>query len=54
MKPPKPPTAFRSVEPESDHTGLAWLPTWKVVYLVVIIFFVLWITLLVALTDSFS
>ena len=42
-----------SVVPEADDTGLPWLRTWMGVYLVVIINFVLWISLLVALTDFF-
>ena len=50
----KRPTAVKSVAPEADGTGLPWLRTWKSVYLVVIILFVLWVTLLVALTDFFS
>ena len=50
----KRPTAVKSVAPEAGGTGLPWLRTWKGVYLVVIIFFVLWVTLLVALTDYFS
>ena len=47
-------TAVKSVAPEDDDTGLPWLRTWKGVYLVVIINFVLWVALLVALTDFFS
>ena len=35
-------TAVQSVAPEAEDTGLPWLRTWKSVYLVVIIFFVLW------------
>jgi hypothetical protein len=50
----KRPPAVKSVAPEDDETGLPWLPTWKGVYLVVIISFVLWIALLIALTDFFS
>jgi hypothetical protein len=50
----KRPIAIKSVAPESDETGLPWLRTWKGVYLVVIILFVLWVTLLVVLTNSFS
>ena len=51
----KRPSAVKSVAPETDDdTGLPWLRTWKSVYLVVIILFVLWVTLLVALTDFFS
>ena len=47
-------TAVQSVAPEAEDTGLPWLRTWKSVYLVVIIFFVLWVSLLIALTDLFS
>jgi hypothetical protein len=50
----KQPAAVESVVPEDGGTGLPWLRTWKGVYLVVIINFVLWVTLLVALTDFFS
>ena len=50
----KRPSAVKSVAPEADDTGLPWLRTWKGVYLVVILHFVLWVTLLVALTDFFS
>lgn len=50
----KRPIALKSVAPEADDTGLPWLRSWKEVYLVVIINFILWVTLLVALTDFFS
>jgi hypothetical protein len=50
----KRPITVKSVAPEADDTGLPWLRSWKEVYLVVIINFVLWVTLLVALTDFFS
>ena len=50
----KRPSAIKSVVPEAEATGLPWLPTWKSVYLVVILHFVLWVILLVALTDFFS
>jgi hypothetical protein len=50
----KPSTAVNSVAPEGGDTGLPWLRTWKAVYLVVIINFVLWVIMLVALTDFFS
>jgi hypothetical protein len=49
----KRPTSDNSVVPEADETGVPWLRTWMGVYLVVIINFVLWISLLVALTDFF-
>jgi hypothetical protein len=44
----------KSVAPEDDDTGLPWLPTWNRVYLFVIINFVLWVGLLIVLTDFFS
>jgi hypothetical protein len=44
----------KSVAPEDDNTGLPWLPTWNGVYLVVILSFVLWVVLLIVLTDFFS
>lgn len=50
----KRPITVNSAAPEADETGLPWLRSWKEVYLVVIINFVLWVTLLVALTDFFS
>ena len=43
-----------SIGPEAEDTGLPWLRTWKAVYLVVIIHFLFWVALLVALTDFFS
>ena len=46
--------AVRPVAPEDDDTGLSWLPTWNRVYLFVIINFVLWVGLLIVLTDFFS
>ncbi|MBV8414564.1 MAG: hypothetical protein JO251_05070 [Verrucomicrobia bacterium] len=50
----KRPITAKSVAPEADDTGLPWLRSWTKVYLVVIINFVLWVTLLVALTVFFS
>ena len=47
-------TTVEAGAPKADETGLPWLRSWKEVYLVVIINFVLWVTLLVALTDFFS
>jgi hypothetical protein len=43
-------------QPKDDieRTGLPWPPTWKGVYLFVIGSFVLWLLLLVALTESFA
>ena len=46
--------ADQSIAPEAEDTGLPWLRTWKGVYLFVIISFVLWVALLIALTDFFS
>jgi len=39
---------------DSESTGLPIFRTWKSVYLLVLITFVLWIALLVALTKAFS
>jgi hypothetical protein len=39
---------------ETEETGLPWPRTWKGVYLSVIGSFILWVALLVALTDFFS
>ena len=50
----KRPSTVKSITPEAHDTGLPWLRTWKGVYLIVILHFVLWVTLLVALTDFFS
>jgi hypothetical protein len=50
----KRPPPVQSVGPETEETGLPWLPNWKYVYLVVILHFVLWVAFLVALTDFFS
>jgi hypothetical protein len=49
----KPLVTVKSAVPEED-TGLPWLGTWTRVYLVVIINFLLWVVLLVALTECFS
>ena len=37
-----------------DDTGLPGLRSWTGVYVVVIVSFILWVTLLVALTDFYS
>jgi hypothetical protein len=50
----KRPITVKSVVAEADDTGLPWLRSWKAVYLVVIINFVLWVALLIAVTDFFS
>jgi hypothetical protein len=47
-------TADKAVGPEDGDTGLPWLRSWYGVYSIVVISFILWITLLVALTDFFS
>jgi len=39
---------------ESEATGLPWPRTWKGAYLFVIGSFILWVVLLIALTDGFS
>jgi hypothetical protein len=46
--------AVKSVADEADETGLSWLRTWASVFLVVIIHFIAWLVLIVALTDSYS
>jgi hypothetical protein len=50
----KRPVTVKSVAPGADDTGLPGLHSWKAVYLLVIVSFALWVTLLVALTDFFS
>jgi hypothetical protein len=47
-------TANEVVTRGDDDTGLPWLRSWNGVYAIVIISFILWVTLLVALTDFFS
>jgi len=47
-------TAAEVVTRGDDDTGLPWVRSWNGVYLIVIISFILWVTLLVALTDFFS
>ncbi len=47
-------TADEVVTRGDDDTGLPWVRTWNGIYLIVIISFILWLTLLVALTDVFS
>jgi hypothetical protein len=39
---------------ENEGTGLPWPRKWKGVYLLVIASFVLWLALLIALTDCYS
>jgi hypothetical protein len=50
----KRPTEDDVVTRGDDDTGLPWLSSWTGVYLVVIVSFILWVTLLVALTAFFS
>jgi hypothetical protein len=45
--------AYEIVAGGDDDTGLPWVRSWNGVYLIVIISFILWVTLLVALTDFF-
>jgi hypothetical protein len=39
---------------EAEDPGLPWLRTWKGVYLFVLGSFVLWVALLIVLTEIFS
>jgi hypothetical protein len=50
----KSPADTESSARESEETGLPFFHSWKSVYLFVLVSFVLWITLLVALTKYFS
>jgi hypothetical protein len=50
----KPTGATEPSARESNATGLPWPRTWPGVYLVVLGSFLLWIALLVALTDFFA
>jgi hypothetical protein len=50
----KPTGATEPSARESNATGLPWLRTWPGVYLFVLGSFLLWIVLLVALTDLFA
>jgi hypothetical protein len=50
----KPASATEPSERESETTGLPWPQTWKGVYVLVVCAFILWVALLVALTDFFS
>jgi hypothetical protein len=47
----KRPPATEPSTRESEQTGLPWPRTWKTVYLLVIGSFILWIALLIALTN---
>jgi hypothetical protein len=48
------PSATEPSAREAEGTGLPWPRTWKGVYLLVIGSFILWVALLIALTDYFS
>jgi hypothetical protein len=50
----KSPNATEPSAREAEATGLPWPRTWPGVYLLVIGSFMLWIALLVALTDFFA
>ena len=50
----KPSDATEPSARESETTGLPWPRTWPGVYLLVLASFILWVALLVALTDCFA
>jgi len=50
----KPSTATEPSARETEATGLPWPRTWKGVYLFVLGSFLLWVALLVALTEFFA
>jgi hypothetical protein len=50
----KPPAATEPSARESEETGLPFFRSWKSVYLLALGSFVLWIALLIALTEFFS
>jgi hypothetical protein len=50
----KEPSATDQSARESEETGLPWPKTWKSVYLVVVGSFVVWVALLIALTNFAS
>lgn len=43
-----------SIIEETETTGLPWLRTWKSTYLFVSATFLLWVGLLISLTESFK
>ncbi|HSV13618.1 MAG TPA: hypothetical protein VLI90_05125 [Tepidisphaeraceae bacterium] len=47
-------TADPGVSTESDDTGLPALRTWPAVYLFVLVVFVIWVALLIALERTYS
>jgi hypothetical protein len=50
----KPPLATEPSARETEETGLPLFRSWKSVYLFVFAIFILWIALLIALTEIFS
>jgi hypothetical protein len=50
----KPPTATEPSAREPEVTGLPWPRSWKGVYLFVLGSFLLWLALLLALTEFFA
>lgn len=42
------------VEPENESTGLPWPKSWNGAYLLVLTSFVIWVLLLIALTEFFA
>jgi hypothetical protein len=50
----KPPTATEPSARETEETGLPIFRSWKSVYLFVLGSFILWVGLLVALTEIFA
>jgi hypothetical protein len=45
---------MKADDPSSESTGLPGLPSWTVVYLLVLASFVLWVILMLALERFFS
>jgi hypothetical protein len=50
----KPPAATEPSTREAEETGLPFFRSWKSVYLFVLGSFILWVALLVALTEIFA
>jgi hypothetical protein len=50
----KRPAATESSAPESEETGLPFFHSWKSVYIFVLVTFIFWVALLIALTKMFS
>jgi hypothetical protein len=49
-----PPPVAEPPAGEDETTGLPWFRTWRGVYIFVLVTFILWVVLLLALTLSFS